>query len=167
MTPSLEPATADDAPALVDLHGRVAERLTALHGVGHWSHRPTAGSVLRAMVESRVYVLRDPAIVATLRLTTKKPWAIDPAPFTPAGKKRAVYLLGMAVDPDRQRAGLGRRCLAAVPELARGWPADVIRLDAYDAPAGAGGFYASCGYREVGRVTYRTVPLIYYEYVLG
>jgi hypothetical protein len=53
-----------------------------------------------------------------------------------------------------------------VPAIARAWPADAVRLDAYDAPAGAGGFYARCGYRERGRVTYRGVPLIYFEHVL-
>jgi hypothetical protein len=50
--------------------------------------------------------------------------------------------------------------------IARDWPADAIRLDAYDAPAGAGGFYATCGYTEVGRVRYRGTPLIYYELLL-
>ena len=32
--------------------------------------------------------------------------------------------------------------------------------------AGAGSFYAKCGFREVGRVRYRTVPLIYFEMLL-
>ena len=44
---------------------------------------------------------------------------------------------------------------------------DAGGVDAYDADAGAGGFYARCGYTEVGRVTYRGVPHVYYEHVLG
>ena len=40
----------------------------------------------------------------------------------------------------------------------RAWPADAIRLDAYDAAAGAGGFYAKFGCTEVGRVSYRDTP---------
>ena len=163
----LEIATPDDAPALVDLHGRVAGRLTALHGEGHWSHRPTERGVLQAMRNANVYVARDPGVVATLRLTTKKPWAIDVAYFTNVAARRALYLVGMAVDPDRQGEGLGRRCLAAADAIARGWPADTIRLDAYDSAAGAGPFYAGCGYREVGHVVYRGVPLIYYERLLA
>jgi hypothetical protein len=47
--------------------------------------------------------------------------------------------------------------------MAAQWPADAIRLDAFDAEAGAGGFYSKCGFREVGRVSYRNVPLIYFE----
>ena len=44
--------------------------------------------------------------------------------------------------------------------------ADAIRLDAYDAHAGAGSFYAKCGFKERGRVVYRDDPLVYYELVL-
>ena len=42
-------------------------------------------------------------------------------------------------------------------------PSDAIRLDAFDADAGAGEFYSKCGFREVGRASYRSVPLIYFE----
>ncbi len=45
----------------------------------------------------------------------------------------------------------------------RAWPADAIRLDAFDSPAGAGAFYAKCGFREVVHVAYRKDPLIYFE----
>jgi GNAT superfamily N-acetyltransferase len=68
----------------------------------------------------------------------------------------------MAVQPALQRRGIGRRLLDYSAEVARDWPAEAIRLDAYDADAGAGGFYAHCGYREAGRVTYRGTPLVYY-----
>jgi hypothetical protein len=44
--------------------------------------------------------------------------------------------------------------------------ADAIRLDAYDAKAGAYGFYASCGFTERGRATYRQAALIYYELLI-
>jgi len=50
--------------------------------------------------------------------------------------------------------------------VAVAWPAEAIRLDAYDAPAGAGEFYERCGYEPRARVEYRDVPLIYYELVL-
>ena len=155
-------ATPADAEALVALHVRVAGELTRQYGRGHWSGEPTVRGILWNLRISRIYVVRRRGqLLATLRLTTRKPWAIDPAYFTPC--RRPLYLVDMAVDPSRQRSGLGRQCLDRVPELARGWSADAIRLDAYDAPAGAGPFYAKCGYRETGRVSYRGVPLIYFE----
>jgi len=161
----LEQATPEDAPALVALHARVAAALTEKHGTGHWSHVPTERGILHNLGISRLLVLRRRgAIAATLRLTTRKPWAIDVRYFTTA--RRPLYLVDMAVDPERQRTGLGRSCLEAVPAIARAWPADAVRLDAYNAPAGAGGFYARCGFREVGRVVYRGTGLIYFERLL-
>ena len=103
-------------------------------------------------------------IIATLRLATKKPWAIDTAYFTPV--ERPLYLTAMAVDPDHQRKGVGRCLLKEAESLARKWPADAIRLDAFDADAGAGGFYARSGYQKVARVSYKGDPLIYFELLL-
>ena len=56
--------------------------------------------------------------------------------------------------------------LEDLKRIARTWTGDAIRLDAYDLDGGAGEFYAKCGYREMGRVTYRHAPLIYYEFLL-
>jgi ribosomal protein S18 acetylase RimI-like enzyme len=72
----------------------------------------------------------------------------------------------MAVAPGMQRQGVGRRLLDEACAVAAAWPSDAIRLDAYDASAGAGGFYAKCGFQEVGRITYRGVPLIYFELLI-
>lgn len=159
---NLEPGTAEDAPALAALHTAVADDLTRQHGRGPWSARTSEKGLLYAMRTSRVFAARaGTEIVATLQLATRKPWAIDTRYF--ATCCRPLYLLGMAVVPAKQRRGIGRRCLEAAQAIARAWPADAIRLDAYDAGAEAGRFYARCGYTEVGRAIYREAPLIYYE----
>src|SRR4051812_24344252 len=133
---AIEIAGLEDAAAIAALQTRVADTLTSAHGLGHWSSAVTAQSVARAILSSRVLVGRDHGeIVSTLRLVTKKPWAIDPAYFTRV--RRPLYLLSMAVDPSRQRDGLGTVMLDEAARAARQWPADAIRLDAYDHPAGA------------------------------
>lgn len=160
-----EMAGAHDAPALAALHTAVAVCLTERHGRGPWSFKTTEKGALRAIRNSRVYVARNgDEIAAALRLTTKKPWAIDTSCFTPS--ERPLYLIAMAVAPPLHRRGIGRWCLEKIAPIAKAWQADVIRLDAYDAPAGAGGFYARCGFTERGRATYRGAPLIYYEMLL-
>jgi GNAT superfamily N-acetyltransferase len=162
----LKPATPADAASLASLHTSVAEHLTSVHGLGPWSIKSSEKGVLFAMRTSKVFVARHRTdIIATLRLATKKPWAIDTSYFAPCEKP--LYLLAMAVVPARQRQGIGRRCLEEARRIAKGLTADVIRLDAFDASAGAGSFYARCGYTEVGRVTYRNSPLIYYELLLA
>ncbi|MBY0496393.1 MAG: GNAT family N-acetyltransferase [Cyanobacteria bacterium] len=118
--------------------------------------------MLRDIKVSRVLALRDGGeIIGTLALQTRKPWAIDLSYFTPCAK--ALYLINMAVLPDRQRKGAGRALLVEALAMARSFPADAIRLDAYDCAAGAGDFYRKCGYRNVGGKTYRGVPLLYFE----
>jgi GNAT superfamily N-acetyltransferase len=161
----LEPATPADAALLAALHTAVAVHLTDVHGQGPWSSRASEKGVLYAMRNSRVLVARlDGEIVGTLHLTTKKPWAIDKRYFTDCA--RPLYLISMAVTPAKQRQGIGRQCLQEIKQIAKTWPADVIRLDAYDAKAGAGPFYARCGWTETGRASYRGAPLIYYELLL-
>ena len=158
-----------DAPALAALHAAVTEDLTRKFGQGMWSSAPSARALLvhlRRPKFSRTLIARSGGrrIVACLRLATKKPWAIDTAYFAPA--KRPLYLTGMAVHPELQRKGVGRLLLKEAEEMARAWLADAIRLDSFDAAAGAGAFYAKCDYREVARVVYKKDPLVYFELVL-
>ena len=158
-------ATPPDAPTLAALHTAVAADLTLRYGDGPWSGKTTEKGVLFGMRHSQVVVARDGKnIVGTMRLATKKPWAIDVAYFTPV--KKAIYLTHMVVSPTHQRHGIGQMLLREASKRVRAWPADAVRLDAFDAEAGAGGFYAKCGFRECGRKTYRGAPLIYFEMLL-
>src|SRR5688500_12961280 len=148
------------------LQNAAAGALTARFGEGHWSSLATERGAALAQRHARVRVGRSgKRILTVLRLATKKPWAIDVSYFTPV--KRPVYLTGMAVSVAHQGQGLGRLALEDARTVARAWPADAIRLDAYDAEAGAGGFYARCGFQERGRIVYRADPLVYYELLLA
>jgi len=112
---------------------------------------------------STVYIARDRnRLIATLTLSTPKPWAIDKKVFS--ASRRPLYLTSMAVAPDVQRQGVGRQCVDEARRIARRWPGEAIRLDAWD--AGAGDFYRKCGFGEVGRASYRNAPLIYFEMLL-
>lgn len=158
-------ATPAEAPVLAALHTAVAGDITRHHGQGPWSSATTEKGVLLGLRQSRVVIARNSkSLVGTLRLQTKKPWAIDISYFTPA--KTALYLTHMAVMPAMQGKGIGHKMLEEAITLTRAWPADAIRLDAWDAEAGAGAFYAKCGFREAGRAIYRNTPLIYFELIL-
>ena len=165
LTLKFRDATPADAPIIAALHNAAAGALTARFGPGHWSSLVTERAAINAQRHARVRVGRSgKRVVTVLRLATKKPWAIDVSYFTPV--RRPLYLTGMAVSVEHQGQGLGRMAVEDACTVARSWPADAIRLDAYDAPAGAADFYVRCGFRERGRLVYRGDPLVYYELLL-
>jgi GNAT superfamily N-acetyltransferase len=165
MSVKLSKATARDAAVIARLRNDAAAHLTELHGKGHWSACVTERGVHFGLTYCRVLLARlDRRPAGTLSLQTRKPWAIDPSYFTDV--RRPLYLTAMAVAPKTQGQGIGRLLVEAARAEAVSWPADAIRLDAYDHAAGASGFYASCGFREVGRKSYRGVPLVYFELLL-
>src|ERR1700739_726905 len=149
------PAAEVDAADLAVLHRAVADDLTGRFGPGHWSSSPSEHAILFEIGRpafSCILVARlNKRLVGALRLHTKRPWAIDSTYFSPAAKP--LYLSRMAGSSRLQRKGIGRILLQHAETVARNWPADALRLDAYDAAAGAGPFYTKCGFRKVARVT--------------
>jgi ribosomal protein S18 acetylase RimI-like enzyme len=159
-------ATLKDVPAIAALHNAATGALTARFGEGYWSSLVTERGTASSQRHARVRVgFSGKRVLTVLRLATKKPWAIDVSYFTPV--KRPLYLTGMAVAVGHQGQGLGRLALLDAVAVAIEWRADAIRLDAYDADAGAGAFYAKCGFLERGRVVYKGDPLVYYELLRG
>lgn len=155
-----------DVPAIAGLLNSTAGGLTARFGEGPWSLLFTERAIELSLRHARVRVGRSARrIISVLRLATKKPWAIDVTSFTPV--KRPLYLTGMAVSVAHQGQGLGRLAIEDACAVARDWPADAIRLDAYDADAGSGGFYDRCGFERRGNIVYKGDPLLYYELLVA
>jgi GNAT superfamily N-acetyltransferase len=153
-----------DVEAIVGVRDAAADALTERFGQGHWSGHASASAVRRSIGNAREWVIVSRArgrVTGTLALQTKKPWAIEVSHFSPVD--RPLYLVSMAVLPRHQGKGIGRRLLAFAEELARERGFEAIRLDSYDASAGAGDFYASCGWAFRGTVKYKGNPLRYYE----
>ena len=162
----LQLANDDDAPGLVRLREAVNARLMKEFGPGFWCRALSERGALSTVRQAQVYVARHRGeIMATLALTTRRPWAINLSYFEP--RERPFYLTNMAVHPEFQRQGVGCEALQEARRIALAGGADAIRLDAYNVPAGAGPFYAKCGYTEIARTEYRGAPLIYYEMKLN
>ena len=158
-------ATGSDVAMIAAIQNAAAGALTARFGPGFWSSLTTERNVELSLRHARIRVgILDRRILTLLRLATKKPWAIDASYFTPV--KRPLYLTGIAISVAHQGQGLGRLALDDARSIAASWPADAIRLDAFYAEAGAGGFYEKCGFQERSRVVYKGDPLIYYELLL-
>lgn len=162
---SIALATTDDAAAIANVISEAAYDLTAKHGHGHWSAIASAKGVLNGMSKAKVLVAKNGReVIGTLRLTSSRPWVIDPAYFTPV--HRPIYLVDMAVRPGYQRIGVGRALIEEAKKMATALAGDSLRLDAYEGVAGAGGFYIKCGFTEMGHILYKTVPHIYFEWLI-
>jgi GNAT superfamily N-acetyltransferase len=160
------PADPADAGAIAALLADAARALTERHGDGPWTRSPSERGVLAVMRRAEVWcAFRGRTLAGTWALARRKPWAIDLRYFSPE-PRAPRYLTDMAVSPAMQGQGIGRRCVERALVVARAAGADVVRLDAYDGAGGAGGFYAACGFREVGRANYREVPHVYFERLL-
>jgi GNAT superfamily N-acetyltransferase len=160
---ALERAGEADAAAIAALRLAAARELTAQFGQGVWSFAAESeGGVRLEAGSGNLYLARDAGtVIASLRLSPRKPWLIAADFFSPAA--RPAYLTSMAVTPARQTQGVGRACLDAAREIAAAAGHDAIRLDSYNAPAGAGTFYRKCGFLEVCRATYHGTSLIFFE----
>lgn len=160
---ALKQATADQLRELYALRKQAADDLSARFGSGHWGRVGSFRTMQEHQKQGLIYAgLRGQELVAMLRYSTQRPrfyrmeWFTDPD--APAG-----HLTQMAVRTDLQDSGYGRACVAAIEAIARRGGASYIRLDSYDAPAGAGEFYRKCGYQQVHRGEFNRVPLIYWE----
>jgi GNAT superfamily N-acetyltransferase len=162
---SIRLATTKDAAAIAEVISLAARDLTSKHGQGHWSSVATERGVLIGMNRAKLLIAKiDEQVVGTLRLTTTRPWVIDPNYFTPV--QRPIYLVDMAIRPDHQRMGVGRALIEQAKLIAAGWAGDSVRLDAYEGAAGAGEFYEKCGFTPRGRIVYKSVPHIYFEWMI-
>jgi GNAT superfamily N-acetyltransferase len=174
---TIEEATPHDVTEILALRLAIGAHMQERYGDDRWAPPIHEGSVLRyfkgprtrksdgeTLIKILVGKIRG-EIVALTRMQTKKPWAFDLKYFTPGAK--AVYLGDVEVSAKCQGQGFGTQLMAAVVDHARVWPVGAVRTSSYDGAAGAGPFYAKCGFRETGRVTYRTIPMIYFEMIFG
>lgn len=164
---TIRAAKHDDAETIHAIRTSAAEALTDAFGTGHWSHVATLRTLERHTVDRDLFVVENAGTaIATFELTSKKPgfysktWFADPA-------APAIYLFNMAVDKTSQRNGFGRKIMAEMEATAAADGKYALRLDAYDAPAGAGTFYEKCGYSLVHSGSFNRVALCYYEKILA
>jgi len=144
-----------------------AAALTQRYGSGHWSGEPSIATLKRHKEAGALYVVEcDGDLVGTFKLDDKKIGFYRKAWFTRPDDP-AAYLMNMAIAPERQREGIGRKTMVEIEGIVRRRALKALRFDAYDGPAGAGGFYRKCGYELMHKGTINGTALEYYEKLLG
>jgi GNAT superfamily N-acetyltransferase len=162
-------ATPADAEELAALRNAVATDQLQRFGVK--SFNTTSRGILCDLRWGEILVARRKnskekvdQIVSSLLLVKKKPWAIDVSYFTPV--EHPLYVRAMNTLPSFQHQGAGSRLLQYALKMAKRNGCDVVRLDAFDAPHGAGDFYLKCGFAPRGGALFRATPHLYFEYLL-
>jgi GNAT superfamily N-acetyltransferase len=156
-------ATPADAEELAALRNAIAADF--LQRFGLKTFNTTSRGILCDLRWGQLLIARHKnQIVSSLLLVKKKPWAIDITYFTPV--EHPLYVRAMNTHPSLQRRGAGSRLLKYALAFAKHSGSDALRLDAFDAPHGAGGFYLKCGFAHRGHATYRNAPILYFEYLL-
>ncbi len=112
-----------------------AARLAGLHGAAFpEGQRWTAEAIAGLLGQAGVFIVERPGGFAMGRVAADE-----------------VELLTLAVDPERQRAGIGRSCLAGFEAEAIARGAIQAFLDVSEGNEAARALYLGAGYAEVGR----------------
>lgn len=164
--PALRRARAEDAAPLHALLAAAGRQLLA-QGFDNWTPPYPPERFAADVAAGIVYGAWDDAgAVATFTLAPAPPRPYEDVRIWAEPDAPARYLNRLAIDPARQRTGLGRWCLARVDDLARDAGARAVRCDVLLANAGVRGFYERHGYALRGErahggrrfATYERVP---------
>lgn len=163
---SLRKAGAGDIKLVRTILSAAAADLVTRFGSGHWSTVRSDKSLRHYASNGVLYIIEaNSLVVGALQLTTRKIGFYREEWFAPR-QGPVGYLLDMAVHPNHQQRGIGRRSMELVEGLAQLAGLRAIRLDAYRGRVGAGTFYKKCGYVSVHKGEMRGVPLEYFEKTL-
>jgi GNAT superfamily N-acetyltransferase len=156
-------ATPADAEELATLRNSVAADQLQRFGVK--SFNTTSRGILCDLRWGDLLIARRKnQIISSLVFVKKKPWAIDVTYFTSV--EHPLYIRSMNTLPIFQHQGAGSRLIKYALTFARRNGNDAVRLDAHDAPYGAGDFYLKCGFAPRGGALFRNTPHLYFEYLL-
>lgn len=155
-----------DAEAVHALLVAAGEEL-ARQGYLNWTP-PFSPDRVRADIRDReIYVVHDgAALVATYMLGGVPPRPYSPEPW-PTPSLTALYLNRLAVDPRRQREGVGGWCLRDVEHRARSAGALAIRCDVLEANRRLRAFYERHGYIKRGSRSHSGFQFTSYELLLA
>jgi GNAT superfamily N-acetyltransferase len=139
--------------------------MTARLGLRHWDPPlPLADFLEHARTREVWAILDGERLIGTFTV------GLAPIPDYPphyfASVAPALYLNRLAIDPARQRQGLGRACMTEIESIARARGARAVRFDAVAAHADLRAFYRALGYRECGPFHIGPVPVECFEKVL-
>jgi ribosomal protein S18 acetylase RimI-like enzyme len=146
----VRPATATDLPGVVACVEAAFRKYVARIGK---PPTPMLADYAALIAADRVRVLTDAGGVAGVLVLDADP--------------RRMFIDVMAVRPERQRCGFGRRLMHLAEAIARGKGLDSVELYTHERMLEALSFYRGLGYVETGRRTEDGYARVYLRKTIG
>ena len=130
-----------------------------------WGDYPTEAFLQRSLDAGTLYIARqDDALLAAVTIDTNFDPEYAAVNWLFGTKPGAFHRLAIA--PDQQGKGLGKRIIADVCDILRSQGCDTLRIDTYASNAAAQKLYAAIGMRRAGKVHFFHRPLDFFCYEL-
>ena len=150
----LTKATQHDFQALVQLYHAVADDMNA-HGLSqwHWGQYPNEGLIQSDIDRQTLYVAREGEAILLAVVVDTTPEEVYQSVNWLFGTRPGSFHR-LAVAPEAQGKGLGRKVLPEIFDILRGLGCDCLRCDTHIDNARALHLYESVGMRRSGAVYY-------------
>ncbi|MCY6959140.1 GNAT family N-acetyltransferase [Clostridium brassicae] len=161
-------ATEKDLQSVLDLMSNVVENLSK-KGIFQWdSSYPNRDIFLKDIKNHSLYVIKDNnSYLGTITLNEEQAPEYCNVDWLTSNKKTLV-IHRLAVSPNYQGKGIGRKLIDFAEQLGHKKNYDSIRLDAFSKNLNSVNFYEKCGYIKTGEVYfgYQTSPFPCFEKIL-
>jgi ribosomal protein S18 acetylase RimI-like enzyme len=140
----LRPTGMQDIDALLDILNRAADKLLA-KGIQQWVSPWQAESIRRAIESGEQFLATDAGqVVAVFKLSVE-----SSNPAVEAAQPGNLYLSQLAVDPEKQNQGVGKRVMKQILQDAAAL-GKTLYLDCWAGNHTLKTFYHSCGLESLG-----------------
>ena len=131
-----------------------------------WGEYPSEALLHATLAAGSLYVLREgDKLLGAVTVDTRFDPEYAQVDWRFGVRPGAFHRL--AVAPQAQGRGLGRRMIADVCDILRAQGCDALRIDTYSPNAAAQGLYAAIGMRRAGEIRFAHRPLPFYCYELA
>ena len=161
----LTQAIPSDLPAVCALYEAVC---AAMQAAGNdqwaWGEYPNVDILRKTLDAGTLYIAReDEKLLCAVTVDTNFDPEYASVSWLFGVKPGAFHRLAIA--PDQQGRGLGRKTIAAVCDILRAQGCDALRIDTYAPNVNARKLYAAVGMRQAGeiRLVHRELPFYCYE----
>ena len=166
MNLSIQPAPADQLPAMYGVMALAGEHMHRVLGLSHWHPFPASDWFIKHSEGKDVFgVYDDTVLMGTFNISTQPEsyYRDDMSAFWRYPDQPALYFSAFALLPSYQQQGAGSWCMAQVDRMAQERGHTQLRFDAVSNHAKLLAFYERNGYEPRGVLDLGKVGVMCFE----